>query len=261
MDQDNQYGVLEVQKHLLVLLKEFHSFCIQYEIKYSLDWGSLLGAIRHKGFIPWDDDLDIMVDRANFNKLISVIENDGRFVLDNSNPRTLWITRIRKKFPDGEHVYPPTIDILIVDNAPDNRFSRRIRIFLVLLLQGMLKFRPNLKKGNPLMRICTILTYYFGKLFSRRAKVGLYDKVAQLSDKKKTRQITCYYEEYNCLDKYYAPDLLHELITTPFEDTVAYIVKQYHSCLTIQFGDNYMTPIKEGLNHTEKVLKRLNENA
>lgn len=62
-----------MQRKLLALLKEFHGFCINNGIKYSLDWGSLLGTIRHKGFIPWDDDLDIMVDRDNYEKIRSLI--------------------------------------------------------------------------------------------------------------------------------------------------------------------------------------------
>ena len=69
MDVNNEYGTLEMQKRLLILLERFHQFCVMNAIQYSLDWGSLLGAIRHKGFIPWDNDLDIMVDRNNYYKL------------------------------------------------------------------------------------------------------------------------------------------------------------------------------------------------
>ena len=70
MDTRNEYGTLEIQKELLNLLRVFHKFCQDNNIQYSLAWGSLLGAIRHKGFIPWDDDLDVMMDRKNYNKFV-----------------------------------------------------------------------------------------------------------------------------------------------------------------------------------------------
>jgi len=57
MDTENKYGTLEKQKKLLKLLKVFDSFCEEKGVRYSLAGGSLLGAIRHDGMIPWDDDL------------------------------------------------------------------------------------------------------------------------------------------------------------------------------------------------------------
>lgn len=60
MDVNNEYGTLEVQKYLLEVMKYVDTFCREHNIKYSLDAGTLLGAVRHKGFIPWDDDIDIV---------------------------------------------------------------------------------------------------------------------------------------------------------------------------------------------------------
>ena len=83
MDIENKYGTLAIQKELLVLLKEFHSFCKRNNIQYSLAYGSLLGAVRHKGLIPWHDDLDIMVDRDNYSVLRSALisESDCGLIL------------------------------------------------------------------------------------------------------------------------------------------------------------------------------------
>lgn len=75
----------EVQKKLLNMLKWFHAFCEQNNLKYFALGGTMLGAVRHKGFIPWDDDLDVGLPRKDYEKLQELMgENlfDGKFVLE-----------------------------------------------------------------------------------------------------------------------------------------------------------------------------------
>ena len=68
--------MIEMQKGLLNLLKEFDAICRKHGITYYLEGGSLLGAVRHKGFLPWDDDIDLSITRDNFQKLLSVIDQE-----------------------------------------------------------------------------------------------------------------------------------------------------------------------------------------
>lgn len=242
MDVNNEYGLLEKQKKLLDLLKAFHGFCIRNNIRYSLDWGSLLGAVRHKGFIPWDDDLDIMVDRENYAKIINSIKEEKELYFDHTSPETVWVGRIHVRGNEANGHWMPTIDIFIMDNAPEGKVARKIRLLEVLCLQGMLKVSPDFKKGNLFMRSCTLMTFCLGKLFSRNFKLLLYDKIARKSNANNTTQKTCYFEEYRCLGKYYSSDILEEVVTVLFENVEAYAVKDSHCCLCEQFGKNYMTP-------------------
>lgn len=66
----------EIQEIELMLLREVDRICEKYGLKYSLSGGTLLGAVRHKDFIPWDDDIDLDLKRDDFNKLISVLPEE-----------------------------------------------------------------------------------------------------------------------------------------------------------------------------------------
>ena len=63
-------------KVMLDMLEEFIRICEKYDLKYCLDGGTLLGAIRHKGFIPWDDDLDVSLPRKDFNRFLEVAKEE-----------------------------------------------------------------------------------------------------------------------------------------------------------------------------------------
>ena len=73
----NEYDP-ETLKHLqdvyLMMLKDFIKVCDENQIEYYLDGGSALGAVRHQGFIPWDDDIDIILFRDEYNRLIEILE-------------------------------------------------------------------------------------------------------------------------------------------------------------------------------------------
>ena len=72
-----EIGVDEAKKVLLGVLDEFHDFCEKHSLKYVLAAGTLLGAIRHNGFIPWDDDIDVYMPRPDYEKLLKLYPADG----------------------------------------------------------------------------------------------------------------------------------------------------------------------------------------
>ena len=69
----------EIQAIELSVLQHFDEFCRQHEIKYFLSNGTLLGAVKYKGFIPWDDDIDVFVPREYYNRLIAEYPKDGKW--------------------------------------------------------------------------------------------------------------------------------------------------------------------------------------
>lgn len=129
----------EYQAELLSVAKDVISVMDKYNLQYSLSGGSILGAIRHKGFIPWDDDVDLNVPRKSYDKLLQVFEEElgNRYYVQTpqKNPEIgIMVTQIRKRGTVARRKYDwrlsecgISIDIYIVENVFDNFIARVVQ--------------------------------------------------------------------------------------------------------------------------------------
>lgn len=76
-----ELSLQEIKEIEFDLLKKFHCVCVENNIRYFISHGTLLGAVRYKGFIPWDDDIDLLVPREDYNRLLSVYQDDAQYHL------------------------------------------------------------------------------------------------------------------------------------------------------------------------------------
>ncbi|QIK57386.1 LicD family protein [Erysipelothrix sp. HDW6A] len=75
-DDGSEITLRDVQLKTLEILLEFDRICKKHDIEYALSYGTALGAVRHSGFIPWDDDVDVMMDYDNYDKLLSILDQE-----------------------------------------------------------------------------------------------------------------------------------------------------------------------------------------
>ena len=124
----------EIQNESLRMLSIIDQFCIENGIQYSLGYGALIGAIRHKGFIPWDDDIDLIMTRPNYLRFVSLFNKDKTInrdlklfapELDNSYYNITHIcdmrrTRVRKYYQWTDEDTGIWIDVFPIDSLPED---------------------------------------------------------------------------------------------------------------------------------------------
>ena len=227
------YGTHEVQEELLKLLKDFHNDCIKNNIVYSLNSGTLLGAIRHNGFIPWDDDADVMMSRKDFEEFIKLENRNENYQLF----RNLWIYRIKGIKNDS----PATIDLFVVDNVPDNKIARSMKVFLLKIMQGTMKEKTVYKNYSLFYRVCLFITHLLGLAFSDNTKYKMYVRISCIGNGKKTNNVGIYNNLFRSLSRLYNPNMMNSVFLHTFEDTALCVTSYYDDYLQSVYGD-YMTP-------------------
>lgn len=238
MDIKNKYGCLEIHKELLNLMKYFHDFCKKNGINYSMIGGSLLGTVRDNGFIPWDDDIDIMVDRKVLDRIVALLAKDEVLCIK----RTLWVYRVQLRNNNVvKNGYIPTLDLFMVDNMPDGRGERRLQLLKLYALQGMIKGKPDYSRFSLINKVLLFTTYYLGKLFSLSKKMKLYDKIAQSKNGVATQKKAIFYAQFHQLKYLYPKDMMERVMLHKFEDIDVNITESYDEVLTMTYGD-YRTP-------------------
>ena len=264
---NNTYGLLEVQEANLRVLKEIDRICEKYRIGYVLDAGTLLGAVRHGGFIPWDDDADVVMTRNAWEAFRKVAPRElpegmsllfpdsfdgGRRFYD-FTPRIIYEFSRRRK-PDGETAYYEEklnhlwVDIFILDRLPDNPAAAKSLILrhkaLYLLAMGH-RQKLDMKKYTAVQKLPVFGGSTVGKAVSMRAVFGLQDRLAKKYNRKKT---ACwYYSNYDpgYIDIRLKDEWVTERTRIRFEDTTLSIPAHYDEVLTCIYGDYMKLPPKE----------------
>lgn len=192
----------EELKHLqqveLMILKDIIDVCEKNNITYFIYGGSALGAVRHGGFIPWDDDVDLIMFREDYEKFFEIAQTqlNNRYELLAPNLQEDYYLPFLKVSLKGTKFQETVteqvsynqgifVDIFILDNVPESDFKRKLhslkcRLLNVLVLNSEVKF----KNKNVFKRYFQYALYYFLKTFSLRnfLKKRLYKNVTKYKD-------------------------------------------------------------------------------
>lgn len=236
----------EGKKLMLDALVSVSRFCEKNGIRYSLGYGTLIGAIRHKGFIPWDDDIDIIMMRDDYERFISLYKNERYAVVDGaSNPNhshvrvsdqktVLKLNAWRAKFyKDGLW-----IDVFPIDKVPDNvnEYSR-FRKWLWFLFEMQLSGEVH-RKGL-LNKLIYIICKPFSSFFGRWAL-----KAMKKYNKRNTQTVANMGVWYLTFPSFPA-SYMEDYVDVEFEGYKFKAISQYDSFLRGVYGDYMQFPSKE----------------
>ena len=264
---NNNYGLLEVQEANLKILKELDRICEKYRISYVLDSGTLLGAIRHGGFIPWDDDADVVMTRNGWEafkkvaarelpegmKLIFPDSFGGGKRFYDFTPRVIY-EYSRRREPGEEDAYYEGklnhlwVDIFILDRLPDSPAAAKAVLLrqkaLYLLAMGH-RFRLDMNKYPAKLKLPVLGGSTAGKAVPMRSIFRMQEKLSRCAERKKTRY--WYYSNYEpgYIDIRLKDSWVTERTRIRFEDTTLSIPAHYDEVLKSIYGDYMTLPPKE----------------
>ena len=260
---------VEQKKILIDILHYFDNVCRKNNIKYTLIGGSLIGAIRHKGIIPWDDDIDVGLLSDEYDKLIDCLKNDNNKkykLLDVYNETTYYYPFAKLidcdtyGYEDGYkkiNGYGVYIDIFKYNNVPDEykeieKYDKKLK-----KIKRALGRTLRYDSSNYIFRMYRKIVSKVNSNKIAKKYINYSEKYNNMNCNKVMACWTAYKLKNEILPKSY----FEKYIDTKFENIKVMIVAEYDKVLKNVFG-NYMElpPVDKRVTHHHMTMYRKNDN-
>lgn len=272
-----QEELTRLHRIMLDMLRDFDRICRKHKIRYFAIDGTALGAVRHKGYIPWDDDIDIAMLRPDYNRLLSVYKEEfgDRYTLFSPEAENKYYNFVpilsknntRMIVPLSKDVFDTGIfiDIFLYENIPDDRaladrYIDKCYFWRNIYVMGRANFELLYPGATAGQKIKYTIAGVVRKIMSRVDPDG--NKVRRMYMK----QIMKYAgktKTYTVLGDPYAKDVIMRrdeffpIVRLPFEDFDMPVMNQYLENLRRKYGEDYMQlpPKEKRINHCPYILE------
>ena len=254
-----EYDLRKVQLTELEVLLEFDRICEKYKLPYLLIGGSAIGAVRHGGFIPWDEDVDVGMLRKDYERFLEVCEQElsnkyflqtyctdraycGQFAKIRVNGTTFLEVEPSAANPEMHHGI--FIDIFPLDHVPDNNVLARLQYTLVRFLNSIIHTNGATVHKKTLKNLIKLAySYPFKLLFSKAKLSRLCTRIASWYND--TRRVTNFFGRYGFAKETAPREWFGKPVLMEFEGHLLPLPEGWHDYLSQIYGDYMKLPPEE----------------
>ena len=260
-----QLTLEEIKDKEYDILVWFHNFCEKNDLKYSLAYGTLIGAVRHKNFIPWDDDIDVCMPRKDYERFLKLSTNDFNinYILLDFERNEKYIYHFAKIYDNRTIIKEETcmeiplgvyIDIFPLDKIPNDPLKLKQYVFKMTILQKILFFSVNKRKSKSIIKnIIKKILFIICNLYGFKRALKKIKKIRKVYDKYPNDCISSI--TGNIRKEKMPKNSFDNLIKIKFRNDYFYCYKDYHNILKSLYGDYMVLPPKEKrVNHQMKAF-------
>lgn len=249
--------IKDIQQISLCIMKDVHDFCVKNNIRYSLAYGTLIGAIRHQGFIPWDDDLDIVMPRPDYERFCKSYKSSNGYKISAPSLSNSYLNYARVYEDDLTMVRPLApwcpdktgvwIDIFPVDGVSEDSeeydrifkqlYKLQMKSYNIRCAMDKFSFERGIKR-NIIILVKKILYGHSDIKTAVDSSVRLC-QTYDFETSNRIGDITCPvfgYAQHNFREDF------SYLLLKDFEDTQFYVCNGYDRALRMHYGDYMQLP-------------------